>query len=206
MGPLILVLFLHHFHSEGLLEVLRRPFSDRGQMGIWRRPHGALPPSWTRRWRLPWGGCHRRPGCRCHWPSGHVTTCAGRTSRPQTTGWHQNGHPEYPEREQRKCWYMSLHAKQQKTLNNPHNNKDSQRIIFPVLYLLLPQNEDPSRLDRVPGGEIYPRSPQHSVLVGLPLSVPCGPGYTHMMPLPVTHGQRQRHGLWTGQWRRRDTI
>lgn len=41
------------------------------------------------------------------------------------------------------------------------------------LYLFLSQNEDPSRFNRVPGGKIDPRSPLHSVLVGLPLAISC---------------------------------
>lgn len=87
------------------------PFSDMGQRGIWRRLHEAPLPSQTKRWHLLWGGCRRRPGCRCHWLLGHVTTCAGPTSHPQMTEWHQNGLPECPEKERTKnseCWQISL--------------------------------------------------------------------------------------------------
>lgn len=88
-GPLI-IMFLHHSHRGGSPEVLLLPPSGTGQRGIWRRPLAAPPPSRTRRWRLPGGGCHRRPGCRCRWASERATTCAGPTSRPQTTGWRQS--------------------------------------------------------------------------------------------------------------------
>lgn len=74
-------------------------FSDRGQRGIWRRLREAPPPCRTRRWCHLWGGCHMRPGCRCRWRSGRVTTCAGPTSRPQMTEWHQSALREYPEEE-----------------------------------------------------------------------------------------------------------
>lgn len=66
------------------------------------------------------------------------------------------------------------------------------------LHLFLSQDEDPSRFDRVPGGKIYPGPLLHSVLVGLPLSIPCCPSHTHVVPLPVTQRQGERHRLRDG--------
>lgn len=63
-------------------------------------------------------------------------------------------------------------------------------------YLLLPQDEDPSRFDGMPGREIQAGPSLHTVLVGLPLSVPGGPGHAHMVPLPIVDRQRQCYGLW----------
>lgn len=79
--------------------------------------------------------------------------------------------------------------------------KTEEMLCGRVLYLLLPQDEDPSRFDGVPGGKIQPGPPQHAVLVGLPLSVPSGPGHAHMMPLPIADRQWQRHSLWARQVR-----
>lgn len=70
---------------------------------------------------------------------------------------------------------------------------------LPAQYLFLPQNEDPSGLDRVPGGKVDPGPLLHAVLVGLPLSIPGRPGHTHVVPLAPLKGQRERHGLRMGQ-------
>lgn len=86
-----------------------------GQKDIWRRLHEAPPLCQTRRWRLLWGGCRRRPGCRCQRRSARVTTCGHLTSRPRTTVWHQNDLQECPGAETQKpkvyilwCWLMSF--------------------------------------------------------------------------------------------------
>lgn len=191
-GPLIVVIFLHHFHSRGSPEVLLLPPSGTGQRGIWRRPLAAPPPSRTRRWRLPGGGCRRRPDCRCRWASARATTCAGPTSRPQTTGWRRSDPRGCPGREPTT---VSVGEKS-------NFLKTGWKLCGRALYLLLSQDEDPSGFDGVPGGEIHAGPPQHAVLVGLPLSVPGGPGNAHVVPLPIVDRQRQRHGLWTGRGRR----
>ena len=60
-----------------------------------------------------------------------------------------------------------------------------------VLYLLLPEDEDPSRLDGVPGGQVVSSTQLLPVLVGLPQAVPSGPGDADVVPPPVTHRQGQ---------------
>lgn len=69
------------------------------------------------------------------------------------------------------------------------------------LYLLLPQDEDPSRFDGMPGGEIQARTPLHTILVGLPLSITGGPGHAHVVPFSIADRQWQGHGLWAWQGR-----
>lgn len=66
-------------------------------------------------------------------------------------------------------------------------------------YLLLPQDEDPSWFDGMPGREIQARPPQHTILVGLPLSITGGPGHAHVVPFSIVDRQRQCHGLWVQQ-------
>lgn len=65
-------------------------------------------------------------------------------------------------------------------------------------YLFLPQNEDPSRFEGVPGGKVVPSAPLHAILVRLPLSIACGPGHADMVPLPVAQRQGERHSLVGG--------
>lgn len=65
-------------------------------------------------------------------------------------------------------------------------------------YLLLAQDEDPPCFDGVPGGQVLPGTPLHSILVDLPGAIPRGPGHTHVVPFPVRRGDGEGGGLSRG--------
>lgn len=62
-------------------------------------------------------------------------------------------------------------------------------------YLLLAQDEDPSRFDGVPGWEVFPWTFLHPVLVGLPGTIARWPRHAHVMPFPIFHSYGHCHRL-----------
>jgi len=86
-------------------------------------------------------------------------------------------------------------------LLGPSWNKSSRK---PMVYLLLSQDEDASRLDGVPSREVLPGSPLDPVLEHLPLAATRRPRHTHVVPLAIAQRQRQRHCLRYKWWRRQE--
>lgn len=64
-------------------------------------------------------------------------------------------------------------------------------MLIAAPYLFLTQDNDPPCFDGVPGCQVVPGSPLHTVLVSLPLAVPCGPGDADVVPRSITHLQWQ---------------
>lgn len=68
-------------------------------------------------------------------------------------------------------------------------------------HLLLPQDDNSSRFDGVPGSQVVPSAQLLPVLVSFPLTVPCGPGDADVVPPPIAHEEGQlgylesKHGL-----------
>lgn len=67
----------------------------------------------------------------------------------------------------------------------------------PLSYLLLPQDDDSPRFDGVPGCQVVASTQLLTILVSLPLAVPCGPGDADVMPPSITYLQGQLGNL---QW------
>lgn len=65
----------------------------------------------------------------------------------------------------------------------------------PSPYLFLPQDDDSAWFDWVPGCQVISTPPLLTVLVRVPLAVPCGPGDANVVPPPITHLQRQLGNL-----------
>lgn len=64
-------------------------------------------------------------------------------------------------------------------------------------YLLLPKDDDSSRFDGVPGRQVVSGAPLRTILVSLPLAIPCGPGDANVVPPSITYLQRQLGNLWS---------
>jgi len=54
-------------------------------------------------------------------------------------------------------------------------------------YLFLPQDDDSTRFDGVPGCEVLTSTQLLPILVSLPLAIPCGPGDADVVPLTITY-------------------
>lgn len=66
---------------------------------------------------------------------------------------------------------------------------------FLVPDLFLPQDDDSSRLDGMPGCQVVTTPQLLPILVCLPLAIPCRPGDADVVPLPITYLQRQLGNL-----------
>ncbi len=62
-------------------------------------------------------------------------------------------------------------------------------------HLLLPQNDDSPGFDRVPRCQVVASPQLRTILIRLPLAIPCGPGDADVVPPSITYLQRQLGNL-----------
>lgn len=60
-------------------------------------------------------------------------------------------------------------------------------LVWSYTDLLLPQDDNSTRFDGVPSGQVVAGAELSPILVSVPLAIPCGPGNADVVPPSISH-------------------